>query len=237
MAAFLSVRSLTFGYGDRPILHNISFEAQQGAVTMIVGASGCGKSTLLRLINRLIEPPAGAIWLDGEDVTNLPPKTLRRRAGLVFQRPRLFQGTVAENIRYGPNLTGHKLSDTEMGDLLEAVQLDADMGKVSAETLSGGQIQRVAIARILANEPHLLLLDEATTALDPRATHHVEETVRHLCATRQLAALWVTHDVAQVSRVADHIIYLQDGKVMACGTAAQLEQHTAFRAFAAGASG
>ncbi|MEM7331120.1 MAG: phosphate ABC transporter ATP-binding protein [Chloroflexota bacterium] len=233
---FLNIHSLNFAYQADAILEGVSFDASEGEITMLVGASGSGKSTMLRLINRLTEPPAGAIWLNGEDVTTLNPLALRRRVGLVFQRPYLFTGTVADNIRYGPRLVGNELSDETVSGLLTAVLLSPELAKTAVETLSGGQIQRVAIARVLANEPELILLDEPTTALDPRAAKQVEETISNLCQNRGLTVIWVTHDVAQVRRVADRIVFLQKGKVMAQGNLTEMFElkHDAFHTFVNG---
>ncbi|XP_010265392.1 PREDICTED: ABC transporter I family member 17 isoform X3 [Nelumbo nucifera] len=136
-----------------PILNGVSVDIPKGVIVGIIGPSGSGKSTLLRALNRLWEPPAGTVLLDGRDICDLDVLTLRRKVGMLFQLPVLFDGTVADNIRYGPQLRGKKLSDTEVSKLLNLADLDSSFATKAGGELSVGQAQRVALARTLANDP------------------------------------------------------------------------------------
>ncbi|CAI5512400.1 unnamed protein product [Closterium sp. Naga37s-1] len=202
-----SVRGLTIqspkGDGSPPLLSDVSLEVPRGEITVLVGPSGSGKTTLLRTLNRLTEPPRNSVFLDGTDITSskLPVITLRRRVGMLFQTPSLFDGTVADNIRFGPNLEGRQLPDEKIHELLSLSGLEPSFAERDSRSLSGGQAQRVALARALANDPEVLLLDEPTSALDPAATLKVEQAVQTLCRERGLTAVWVSHSAEQVTCV------------------------------------
>jgi putative ABC transport system ATP-binding protein len=189
-------------------------EITSGEIVCLLGPSGAGKSSLLRCINRLTEPPAGTIFLAGKDVTSLDVLSLRRQAGMVFQQVALFPGTVAENVSFGTALQKRPLSSQETARLLTLVDLPTDLAEQDSQTLSGGQAQRVAIARTLATEPSALLLDEPTSALDPAATRRVEKTMLKLRQTLGLTLLWVTHLPEQAQRIADRIYLLDKGRVV-----------------------
>jgi len=173
----LEARDLTREVDGKIIVNRVSMKVFPAEVVAVVGPSGAGKSSLLRLFNRLDEPTAGWVQLDGQDYRDIPPRELRRRMGMIMQMPYLFPGSVAENIRFGPQQRGEDISDAEIERLLARVGLagfgDRDVGK-----LSGGEAQRVAIARALANNPEVLLLDEPTSALDEDAKAVVERRLR-----------------------------------------------------------
>jgi len=219
------------------ILRDITISVPPGSITAIVGPSGSGKSSLLRCINRLWEPPPASVYLDGSDITAMDVLDLRRRVGMLFQTPALFEGTVSDNIRYGPGLRGQTITRKRMNALLGMAGLDDDVGDRPADQLSGGQAQRVALARTLANQPDVLLLDEPTSALDPAATLKIERTIRHLRDTLGLTVLWVSHAFEQVERTADQIILLVDGTVAEAGATRQVlsgTHHPLIDDFAAG---
>ena len=180
-----------------------------GSITAVVGPSGAGKSTLLRAINRLIEPTAGEIYLDGEPTSGMDPLDLRRRVGMVFQLPALFGATVEEATLYGARLAG---KDADAGRLLEMAGLDASFKDKAPQALSVGEQQRVSIARTLALEPEALLMDEPTSALDGAARRRVEELIRELNASLGLTLVVVSHDLDQVERVADRVVVLVRGR-------------------------
>jgi ABC-type sulfate/molybdate transport systems ATPase subunit len=136
---------------------------------------------------------------------------------MLFQSAALFEGTVADNITYGPTIQGHPLSSNRIAKLMEMAGLDTNLSEKSANELSGGQAQRVALARALANEPDVLLLDEPTSALDPAATHRVEETMLRLRDTLGLTVVWVSHTIDQVQRTADQLVLLVDGTIAEIG--------------------
>ena len=180
-----------------------------GSITAVVGPSGAGKSTLLRAINRLIEPTAGEVYLDGEPTSGMDPLDLRRRVGMVFQLPALFGATVEEATQYGARLAG---KDADAGRLLEMAGLDASFKGKAPQTLSVGEQQRVSIARALALEPEALLMDEPTSALDEAARRRIEDLIRELNASLGLTLVVVSHDLDQVERVADRVVVLLRGR-------------------------
>ena len=180
-----------------------------GSITAVVGPSGAGKSTLLRAINRLIEPSAGEVYLDGEPTSGMDPLRLRRRIGMVFQLPALFGATVEEATLYGARLAGR---DAEAGRLLEMAGLEVSFASKAPQSLSVGEQQRVSIARALALEPEALLMDEPTSALDEAARRRIEELIRELNASLGLTIVVVSHDLGQVERVADRVVVLAAGR-------------------------
>jgi putative ABC transport system ATP-binding protein len=203
------------------LLDKISLKVERAEVLAVLGPSGAGKSTFLRLLNRLDEPTGGTVLLDGTDYLTLNPRDLRRRIGMVMQRAFLFPGTIADNVRFGPKQAGKVLSDQSVEDLLTQVGLSG-FGDRNALTLSGGEAQRVAITRALANEPDILLLDEPTSALDEVAKLGVESLLESLIRQRNLTCVWVTHDAAQAARMADKVLLLEAGRMTAHGNAREL---------------
>ncbi|MFW5713303.1 MAG: ABC transporter ATP-binding protein [Brevefilum sp.] len=213
---FLKAENLTFQVDDQRILSSISFEVNSGERLAIFGPSGAGKSTLIRLLNRLDEPTSGTVYLQGKDYRQIPPRQLHRRLGLVMQQPHLFPGTVADNLRFGPEAQGETLSDERIEVLLKGVDL-AGFAERSVNTLSGGETQRVNLARTLANDPVVLLLDEPTSSLDDDSRREVEETIRSVLEEHQVTCLLVTHDSEQVQRMADRVLLLKGGRLVADG--------------------
>ena len=187
----------------------------------IVGASGSGKSSLLRLLNRLDEPTSGTVYLDGQDYRQLPPRELRRRVGMVTQRPFLFPGDVASNLRFGPAQRGETVPDEEIAGLLERVGLPGFAAR-EVSVLSGGEQQRVSLARALANRPEVLLLDEPTSALDEDSKLGIEELIASLVRDHGLTCVMVTHDRDQARRMCNRVILLEAGHLMQSGTAVEV---------------
>ncbi|CAL5041089.1 unnamed protein product [Urochloa decumbens] len=200
--------------GGQEILRGVDLDVPRGVVMGVIGPSGSGKSTLLRALNRLWEPAPGAVFLDGADICGLDVRALRRRVGMLFQRPAMFDGTVAYNVRYGPQLRGKKLTEAKVQNLLTLADLDPTMSSKLATELSVGQAQRVALARTLANEPEVLLLDEPTSALDPISTENIEDTIVRLKKTRGLTTVIVSHSVKQIQRIADLVCLLVAGEIV-----------------------
>ncbi len=199
-----------------PIVEDVNFAVMRGEVVAIFGPSGSGKTSLLRLINRLDEPTQGTVLLQGQDYREIPPRELRRRVGMVMQHPYLFPGTVADNIRFGPRQWGRDLSIEEIERLLAHVGLSG-YAKRDVSQLSGGEAQRVALARTLANEPEVILLDEPTSALDEESKAEVEALIQRIIHESGLTCLLVTHDVEQVVRLADRVVILEKGRVVRVG--------------------
>jgi len=197
---------VTVTRAGRRVLDEVTASIPAAGITVVTGPSGAGKTTMLRLCNRLDVPSAGTIRYRGRPLDDLDPLVLRRRVGMVFQRPAPFPGSVAANLAVAsPGAT----SD-EMGAALERAALDPALLGREALTLSGGELQRMCLARTLVTSPETLLLDEPTSALDEQPKLVFERTARDLAA-RGITIVWVTHDDTQARRVADRVYRLRDG--------------------------
>ena len=190
------------------VLDGLNLDIDRGT-TALVGPSGAGKSTLLRLLNRLADPDRGTVRFHGDDVRGLDPLELRRRACLVPQLPALLEGSVADNVRFGPELRGDGV-DVERS--LARAGLGSSYAGRPAERLSVGEQQRVMLARALALEPEVLLLDEPTSALDARTQAGVEATLMRLVHEHGVSAVVVTHDAGQARRLARRTVELAGGR-------------------------
>lgn len=213
----LETRNLSRAVMGKVLVDDMNLQVQHGEILAVVGPSGAGKSSFLRLINRLDEPTSGTVYLSGQDYKEISPRELRRRVGMVMQSAYLFHGTVAENLRYGPRQRGEELPESEINNLLEQVGLEG-VAQRDVSHLSGGEAQRVSLARTLANKPEVLLLDEPTSALDQRAEHEVEALLTRVLRDQHLTALIVTHDTAQAERIASRAILIDAGRLILNGT-------------------
>jgi phosphate transport system ATP-binding protein len=212
----LETRNFDMYYGDFQALEDINTKIPAKQVTAIIGPSGCGKSTFLRALNRMNDliPEtriSGSLLLDGEDIMEMDPVDLRRRIGMVFQKPNPFPKSIFENVAYGPRVNG--LNDkTQLMEVVERSlrgaalwdEVKDDLGK-SGLALSGGQQQRLCIARALAVEPDVILMDEPASALDPIATLRIEELIREL--KENYTIVIVTHNMQQAARVSDYTAF------------------------------
>jgi putative ABC transport system ATP-binding protein len=216
-AVILRTERLGRRVGEVWIVSEISLAVHRGELLGLVGASGSGKSSVLRLLNRLDEPTSGMVFLEGEDYRRIPPRELRRRVGMVTQRPFLFPGDIASNLRFGPAQRGEALPDAEIASLLEKVGLTGFAAR-NVANLSGGEQQRVSLARALANRPEVLLLDEPTSALDEQAKAGVEELIHNLVRENSLTSVLVTHDRDQARRLCDRVAILEAGHLVELGT-------------------
>jgi len=205
-AAAFEFERVTVVRAGRRVLDAVTAWFPAAGITVVSGPSGAGKTTLLRLCNRLEVPDEGTVAYRGQSLDELDPLVLRRRVGMVFQRATPFPGTVADNLAVArPDaVTG------ELSTALERVALDPGLLGQEARTLSGGELQRMCLARTLVTQPETLLLDEPTSALDAQPKEVFEATARHLAA-QGITIIWVTHDDAQAARVADRICQLRDG--------------------------
>lgn len=194
------------------VLRGIDLVLPADRTTVVVGPSGAGKSTLLRLCNRLEVPTRGTVSFHGTPLDDLDPREHRRRVGMVFQRPTTFPGTVADNLLVADPDADHD----RQHDVLEAVGLDGDLHSREADALSGGEAQRLCIARALLTDPEVLLLDEPTSALDADARDDVEAMTVRL-RDRGVTLVWITHDLAQAARRGDHVVAMADGRVTFSG--------------------
>lgn len=211
--------SKSFGAGKSRALENVSLAVPHGQFLAVVGPSGCGKTTLLRLVNRLIEPSGGTVRVHGEDVQATDPVALRRRIGYVFQGIGLFPHmTTGENIAITPRLLGWEEAGrrARVEELLALVRLDpARYRDRFPHELSGGERQRVGVARALAAEPRILLMDEPFGALDPVTREALGDDVQRLHAELGLTTVMVTHDVLEAVLMADRILVMRAGQVVA----------------------
>lgn len=213
-SAAFALERVSVRRGDARVLDDVTCEIGAGAATALVGASGAGKSTLLRLLNRLEEPASGVVAFRGRPLASLDVLDLRRRVGLVGQRPVLLTETVLGDLRAGRP----SLEESRAAELLERVHLPASMLTRDTSGLSGGEAQRVCLARALAVGPEVLLLDEPTSALDAASALAVERTVRGLVAGG-LTVVLVSHDAAQARRLADQVLVLRAGRLAEQGPA------------------
>ncbi|MBA3879849.1 MAG: ABC transporter ATP-binding protein [Sphingobium sp.] len=202
---------------------DVSLTIAAGSFVALVGSSGSGKSTLLKTINRLVEPSEGRVLMAGAPVDDEEPHALRRRIGYIFQNIGLFPHfTVAENIAIGLRLTGIKHNRERIEELLDLVDLPRDFATRFPDELSGGQRQRVGVARALATEPGLLIMDEPFGALDPVTRDQLGEAIRGLHDRLGLTTIMVTHDMAEALLLADRVLVMDAGRVVADCTPAQL---------------
>jgi phosphate transport system ATP-binding protein len=208
----MEVQSVSFYYGETKALKNVSLGLKDRQITALIGPSGCGKSTFLRLLNRMNDliPDTrieGTVLLDGQDIyaPDVDVVDLRRRVGMVFQRPNPFPQSVYANVAFGPRVLGldHNLDEVVERSLVAAALWDEvkDKLKDSALDLAAGQQQRLCIARVLAVEPEVILLDEPCSALDPMATLEIEELMQEL--KREYTIVIVTHNMQQAARASD----------------------------------
>ena len=211
--AVLVAAKLSRIVSGKGIVSDVSFQVHADELLGIVGASGSGKSSLLRLLNRLDEPTSGTVYLDSVDYRQLPPRDLRRRVGMVTQRPFLFPGDVATNLRFGPAQRGEALPDEQVSRLLAQVGLSGFAGH-DTSVLSGGEQQRVSLARTLANRPEILLLDEPTSALDEQSKLGIEDLIASLVRDHGLTCIMVTHDRDQARRLCQRAIVLEAGHLI-----------------------
>ncbi|MBM7582171.1 phosphate transport system ATP-binding protein [Caldicoprobacter guelmensis] len=219
----VTIKDLNLYYGELHTLKNINLDIEANKITALIGPSGCGKSTLLRCLNRmndLIEncKITGKILLDGQDIYDIDVSLLRKRVGMVFQKPNPFPMSVYDNVAFGPRTHGIR-SKVKLDEIVEKSLRAAaiwdelkDRLKKSALELSGGQQQRLCIARALAVEPEVLLMDEPTSALDPISTSKIEDLVIEL--KKNYTIIIVTHNMQQAARISDKTIFMLNGEVI-----------------------
>lgn len=211
------------------VLAGLSGSVPGQRITVVAGPSGAGKTTLLRLCNRLDVPDGGRVVYRGRDVAGLDPLALRRQVGMVFQTARLLPGTVDDNLAVAAPDAGRAVRQ----DALRRVSLPIDLLDRPGRELSGGEAQRVCLARTLITGPDVLLADEPTAALDPTPKLGFERVAREL-AEGGLTVLWVTHDLDQLRRLADHVLVLLDGRVRYEGPPGGLGRQPELAAFLEG---
>ncbi len=212
----LEFTDVTKCYGAVTAVDGVSLTVLVGQFVALVGASGSGKSTLLGMANRLVDPDKGQVVVDGRDVRSQPLPALRRRIGYVFQSIGLFPHmNVAANVGIGPRVAGETIGAGRVAELLDLVGLEAGHARRMPAELSGGQRQRVGVARALAAGPELLLMDEPFGALDPVTRDALGRSVRELHDRLGLTTVLVTHDMAEALLLADRVLVMERGRVVA----------------------
>jgi len=233
--AKIEVRDLDLFYGDFQALKRINLSVKQGDVAALIGPSGCGKSTFIRILNRMNDliPECritGDVLLDGEDIYgSIDVADLRRRVGMVFQKPNPFNMSIFDNVAYGPKMQGlrdrRRLAEIVEASLNKAALWNEvkDRLKKQAHALSGGQQQRLCIARSVAMEPEIILMDEPTSALDPIATGRIEELIGEL--KKEFSIILVTHAMHQASRVSNKTAFFLLGELIEFGNTREIFTH------------
>ncbi len=226
MPGMIELRELTKAYGEVIAVDRISLAVDRGELLLVVGASGSGKTTTLKMINRLVEPSAGSVAIDGHDTRELEAPALRRRIGYVFQRIGLFPHlTVGENVAVTPELLGWRRERVaaRVDELLALVELEPGRYRDRApRELSGGEQQRVALARALAAEPEVVLLDEPFGSLDPLTRDRLQLAFQRIHRELGLTSVFVTHDMVEAMLLGDRIAVVDGGRLLQVGTAAEL---------------
>jgi phospholipid/cholesterol/gamma-HCH transport system ATP-binding protein len=228
----IRLENVTFGYSEVPVLQDVSFQIAPGESRVIMGPSGSGKSTILRLILGLDHPWSGRIYFDGRDIATLKAKELqavRKRIGMVFQDGALFDSmTIGENVGYYQFEYSRKREEEierEVRQMLQFIDLDAELIDRLPEELSGGMRRRVAIARaLLSTRPDLMLFDEPTTGLDPQTTFTVLNLIKKLQEVERIAVVIVTHQIADAFRLADKFVVIHTGRLVFDGGLDQLRE-------------
>lgn len=230
MISFQNVRK---SFGEREVLKGISFDVPEGQILFILGTSGTGKSVLLKNIVGLLKPSSGAILVDGEDVAGMSEEQMfpvRRKCGMVFQHPALFDSlSIFENVAFGLRKHQPGLNEDEVRERVEKclslVQLHGVENKLPQE-ISYGMQKRVSLARTVAVNPRILLFDEPTTGLDPVTTNAINQLILELSRKLKTTSLVVSHDMQCALAIADRIIVLDKGEIVAAGTPAELKKNT-----------
>ena len=218
LAIAIATKNLSRIVTGKVLVNDITMQVRQGEVLAVVGPSGAGKSSFLRLLNRLDEPTSGTVLLNGRNYHQIAARDVRRCVGMVMQTAYLFPGTVAANIAFGPLQRRQTLAEGQIAALLQRVGLPNYQDR-DVSSLSGGEAQRVSLARALANSPEALLLDEPTSALDEVSARAIENLVLSIIRERRMTCVIVTHNMQQAARIADRVMYLEAGSMAAIGPA------------------
>ncbi|WP_203249020.1 ABC transporter ATP-binding protein [Sporosarcina beigongshangi] len=215
-----------FSIDDIHILKKITGSFPKGKITTLVGPSGAGKTTLLKLCNGLISPTSGTIFIDNEPISTYPPIELRRHIGIALQNAPMVKGTVLQNLALPLELQGKQLTERKAIDILEDVGLDKLFLQQKTADLSGGQRQKVSIARTLINRSNILLLDEITSALDRTSLREIEELIVKINREFGVTIIWITHNLEQALSIGDYTWVLREGQIVEAGDSNLLQSST-----------
>lgn len=218
----IKFESISKSYSTKEVLKNINLTINDGEILAVIGESGCGKTTLLKLINSLIKPSSGNIFIEDKNIKNINEIELRRKIGYVIQQTGLFPHmTVSENIELIPSLQKEDIEKIKSNtkNLMEMVGLNPDeFSNRYPNELSGGQQQRVGVARALANNPDIILMDEPFSALDPITRSDLQDELLQLQSNVKKTIVFVTHDMSEAIKIADRICIMKDGEIIQCDT-------------------
>jgi len=218
----IELENVYYSDGKQQIIRGVSGFFQKGKITTLVGPSGAGKTTLFRLCNGLISPAEGDIFIDSQHIDSYEPTALRRKVGLALQSAAMLPGTVHDNLSLPRTLTGEVLSKEEGELLLERVALEKTMPGQDIENLSGGQRQKVSIARTLINRPDILLMDEITSSLDRVSRQDIETLIQTINKDSHVTIIWITHNLEQAVRIGDDTWVMMKGERIESGPSSLL---------------
>ena len=216
-------QKVSYKVKDTEILKEVTGSFPKHRITTLVGPSGAGKTTLLKMCNGLLSPTSGEVYVEGLPLQDISPIQLRRQAGMVLQNSPVMDGSVYDNLSLPLRLQGKELSEEKATDILNQVGLDRKYLRRDSRNLSGGQQQKVSIARTLLNESNILLLDEITSALDPSSLREVEELIRKLNEVHQITVVWITHNLEQAKRMGHYAWIMIDGQLVQTGNISALQ--------------
>lgn len=222
----ISFNNLTFIRNNEVILNNISGAFQSRKITALIGPSGSGKTTLLKMLNGLLSPTSGDIFILDTPIHNYVPTQLRSIVGMALQDAPIIRGTVYENLALPFTLKGKKLSKEKATQFLHYVGLNDNLLSRDANDLSGGQRQRLSLARTLLNEPKILLLDEITSALDPKAAGEIEELIKKITYETGVTTIWITHNSKQAMSLSDNLLLMHKGEIALSGVTELIKEQT-----------
>jgi len=221
-AGLIEFEHVFYSDGDVPILRGITGSVPKGKITTLVGPSGAGKTTLFKLCNGLISPDSGEIYIEGKEIESYEPVMLRRKVGLALQSAVMISGTVWKNLALPLTLRGETLQEDEAKELLNLVGLEGTLLARNVRDLSGGQRQKVSIARTLVNKPDILLLDEITSSLDRVSQQEIEELIATINKRDLTTIIWITHNLEQALSIGDYTWVMMGGEVIETGESSLL---------------
>ena len=214
----IEFKNVSYSIDNIKILKNITGSIPKGKITTLVGPSGSGKTSLLKLCNGLASPTGGDIFINDKAIDSYDPIELRRLVGIALQNAPMIKGSVFENLSLPKKLQGEELSEEEAIDLLKRVGLEKQFLHHKSDDLSGGQKQKVSIARTLINRSNILLLDEITSALDKTSVKEIEELILHINNHYDVTIIWITHNLEQAKRIGDYAWVMMNGELIETGT-------------------
>jgi putative ABC transport system ATP-binding protein len=218
----ITFKNVTYKDEAQSIIRNVSGSFRKGKITTLVGPSGAGKTTLFRLCNGLISPTKGEIYVDGKSIQTYEPTDLRKKVGLALQGATMIQGDVFTNLNLPRTLSEDNLSEEEAQTLLERVSLERELLYRDVDDLSGGQRQKLSIARTLVNRPEILLLDEITSSLDRISKHDIEVLIQRINQESKVTIIWITHNLTQATEIGDDTWVMMQGELVESGPSSLL---------------